>query len=135
MKTMKTEQPTMVDYELSHYYFGNKPQHKGCDDSDPYSDEYRVAKIEMSDGSTAYDMWCDGNLYGERFSTEEEAKEALQDEWKDNFEAPEEEDDDEDEDEDEDDESEEPSTKDTACFADIQNESIRQARMLEVSGV
>lgn len=79
------------DYELSGYYFGNKPQHKGCDDSDPYSNEYRVATIKMSDGSTVYDMWCDGDLYGERFSTEEEAKEALQDEWKDNFQEPEEE--------------------------------------------
>ena len=33
---MKTEQPTTVGYELSHYYFGNKPQHKGCDDSTGY---------------------------------------------------------------------------------------------------
>jgi len=39
------------------------------------------------------------------------------------------------EDENEDDENEEPSLRHTACFADIQNEGIRQERMLEASGV
>ena len=75
-------------YELSAYYFGNKPQHKGHDDSDPFSDEYRVAIIEMSDGSTVYDLWCNGDLYGERFSTEAKAKKALRDEWKNNLQDP-----------------------------------------------
>jgi hypothetical protein len=136
MKTnMKTEQPTMVGYELSNYYFGNKPQHRGYDDNDPYSDEYRVATVEMSDGSTVYDMWCNGNLYDDQFSTEEEAKEALHDEWKDNFQEPEEEEEENDDNssvwQEEEDVEEESSP--SACFADIQNERIRQERMLEAS--
>ena len=40
-----------------------------------------------------------------------------------------------DDDDDQEEENEEPSLRHIACFADIQNEGIRQERMLEASGV
>jgi hypothetical protein len=78
----------------------------------------------------SYGQWCDADLYGDHFPTEEEASDAVEADWeyhKDELEAK--------YDDDEEEENEEPSLRHTACFADIQNESIRQERMLEASGV
>ena len=78
MKTDNKQVVTVEDYELSDSYLGNKPQHRGYDEDDRYSGEYRVAILTMSDGSTQYGLWCDGNLYDDHFPTEEEASDALE---------------------------------------------------------
>jgi hypothetical protein len=138
MQTDDNQVVTVEDYELSHSYLGNKPQHRGCDEYDRYSGEYRVAILTMSDGSTQYGLWCDGYLYDDYFPTEEEATDALRAEWKNDkgeHEAQHADDDGDDEpdNDDNEEENEEPSLRHIACFADTQNEGMRQERMLEAS--